>query len=315
MSPRTALLVALSLSASLAQAQHDHASHATAVDETDEAQVAFLQAVRSALQPFRDQRAAVAAGFRPLGPDMPHMGQHWVHPGRAVSPDLDPSMPAMLTYLDVGGEPVLTGAAFTLPVAANETPPAFPFEGAWHAHAGRLMDEAFGLVPHGARDADRPRLAMLHAWTEVDNPNGVWAADNWALPLIRRGLPVPPHVPPHAGRAVALVAGYEPFFREAIRRAADPTSEEWDHIDAALATHADEIDRLLSAHGSHDLEALAQAWLSLWDEVERGVRPATAEALRPLFGKEGHTGTHPIDPSMRSLTDEPSVPLRVDGDR
>ncbi len=297
MTLRTPLLAALVLAAPLAHAQHVHPARAPAGESQAEAEATFLREVRDAIRPFADQRAASAAGFRPLGPDMPHMGQHWVHPGRAVSRDFDPAAPAMLTYLDVDGVPVLTGAAFTVPVAGGEAPPAFPYEGAWHAHAGRLMDEAFGLVPHGVRDEDRPRLAMLHAWTEAANPDGVWAADNWALPFVRRGLVVPEHVPPAAGRAVALVAGYAEFFREAIRRAAAPTEDEWRQIDDAFARHGAAIEALLNAGTEGeppDVEALTRQWAALWSEIEQGGSERLIGALRPLFGADGHTGTHGI---------------------
>ena len=256
----------------------------------------FLAATRSALEAYADPADALAAGFRPLGPDMPHMGQHWVHPGRAVSRDLDPSQPAMLTYLDVGGRAVLTGAAFTIPVAAGASPPDFPAPGAWHAHAGRLQDEAFGLVPHGVQDANRPRLAMLHAWTGVANPDGVWAADNWALPFVRGGYAVPPHVPPAAGRAVALAVGYEPFFNEAVARAARPTPEESEAVAALLSHHRAAIRSRLEATPAGqppDPAALADAWRQLWTELERAV-PRVAERTRRLFGADGDTGTHAI---------------------
>lgn len=275
-----------------ASAQHAH-SHASAAPETPE-QTAFLEATRAALARFVQQDDAIAAGYRPLGPDMPHMGQHWVHPGRAVLGRVDPSAPAMLTYLDVAGVPVLTGAAFTVPLAPGEAPPAFPVPGAWHAHAGRLMDEAFGLVPHGARADERPRLAMLHAWTEAANPDGVWAADHWGLPFLRRGMPVPPHVPPDAGRAVALVAGYGAFYREAARRAADLSAAEAAAVDAALARHAGRIDALLTPGTVPDLDALTQAWRALSDEIGRSVSEATREALRPVFGADAVSGTHAL---------------------
>lgn len=292
---RFVLAAALAALPVVAAAQHVHV-HAVPTPSTPE-QAAFLDATRAAIARFARQENAIAAGFRPLGPDMPHMGQHWVHPGRAVSRRLDPSAPAMLTYLDIGGTPVLTGAAFTLPVAAGEEPPDFPFPGAWHAHAGRLMDEAFGLVPHGTRDDDRPRLAMLHAWTEAANPDGVWAADHWGLPFLRRGLPVPPHVPPDAGRAVALVAGYGPFYREAVRRASRASEAETAVVDAALARHAGQIEGVISALAPGrvpDVDALAGTWQTLWGEIERSVSAPVATALRPLFGVDAPSDTHAI---------------------
>ena len=270
-------LLAFALAVPVA-AQHAHHAPAEAPSpETPEAD-AFLAAVRESLRAFRDPAQALAAGFRPLGPDMPHMGQHWVHPGRAVSRDLDPSRPSMLTYLDVGGRPVLTGAAFTVPLGPGHAPPTFPSAGAWHAHGGRLMDEAFGLAPHAADDDRQPRLAMLHAWTGVANPDGVWAADNWALPFVRGGYAVPEAVPPAAGRAVALAVGYAGFFRQAVERAAAPTASERATVDAVLSRHQARIRSAL-------------------DRTPAGEPPdaaALAERCERLFGEHGHTGTRAI---------------------
>lgn len=277
-----------------AGAQHAHDLGAQPAT-LDSAHVAFLQTAEQALAAFPDPASALAAGFRPLGPDMPHMGQHWVHPGRAVGRSFHPAEPSMLTYLPVEGRATLTGAAWTVPVGPGVEPPDFPWPGAWHAHAGRLMDEAFGLVPHGARDADRPRLAMLHAWTGVPNPDGPFAPDNWALPFARVGVPAPAHITPDAGRAVALAAGYLPFYREAVVRASSPDAKALAVIDAVLAHHAERIRARLVAAPDRPLnvDVLAHDWHRLGAEMQAAV-PSLWPQLAPLFGADGHTGTHAI---------------------
>ncbi|PAP77694.1 hypothetical protein [Rubrivirga marina] len=288
---RTALLLLLAAPLA-AQHTHDHGHPPTALDS---AQVAFLDTAERALDAFAEPADALAAGFRPLGPDMPHMGQHWVHPGRAVSRTFAPAEPSMLTYLPVDGKPMLTGAAWTIPVGPGEAPPDFPWPGAWHAHAGRLMDEAFGLVPHGVRDADRPRLAMLHAWTGVPNPEGPFTADNWALPFVRAGVPVPHHVPPDAGRAVALAAGYAPFFREAVVRTAVPPPETLTRIEAALDACAAAVRTLLAERPAEasDVAALEAEWARLGDAI-REAAPDLWPRLTSIFSEDVHTGTHAI---------------------
>ena len=289
-------LLVLALAAPVA-AQHAHPAHGHAppAEATpDSAQVAFLASATQALRAFADPADALAAGFRPLGPDMPHMGQHWVHPGRAVGRAVDPAEPSMLTYLPVDGADVLTGAAWTVPVGPGEAPPDFPWPGAWHAHAGRLMDEAFGLVPHGVRDDGRPRLAMLHAWTGVANPDGVFAADNWALPFVRAGLAVPGAVTADAGRAVSLAAGYRAFFAEAIGRAAAPNADQRRRVDAVLDARSQAVRRLLPHHGPPDVAALEREWRTVGAEIEAAV-PELWLSLSALFGTRGHTGTHAID--------------------
>ena len=288
---RAALLLLLAAPVG-AQHTHDHGHHPATLDS---AHVAFLETAEHALAAFSNPADALAAGFRPLGPDMPHMGQHWVHPGRAVGRAFVPGEPSMLTYLLVDGAQVLTGAAWTIPVGPDEAPPDFPWPGAWHAHAGELMDEAFGLVPHGARDADRPRLAMLHAWTGVPNPDGPFVADNWALPFARAGVPVPHHVTPDAGRAVSLAAGYVPFFREAILRAAAPSPAELIRIEEALGARADAVRALLAERPTEapDLATLEAEWSRLGADL-REAAPERWPRMAPLFGEHGHTGTHTI---------------------
>ncbi|MGH7627661.1 MAG: hypothetical protein ACREOJ_20390 [Gemmatimonadaceae bacterium] len=41
---------------------------------------------------------------------------------------------------------------------------------------------------------------MLHAWLWLPNPAGMFASDNWALPFVRAGVPVPLADPSAAAR-------------------------------------------------------------------------------------------------------------------
>ena len=59
-----------------------------------------------------------------------------------------------------------------------------------------------------------PRLAMLHAWVWMENPDGTFAQHNWALPFARSTISVPPDVPEAAARALSLASGNEPFYSE-----------------------------------------------------------------------------------------------------
>src|SRR4051794_22026602 len=62
-----------------------------------------------------------------------------------------------------------------------------------------------------------PRLTMLHAGIWLDNPAGVFAADNWALPHYRLGIEPDPGAPESAAKALSLVSGGATYFAASIR--------------------------------------------------------------------------------------------------
>ena len=185
MSLRNYVLVAMILASSMPEkliAQHAHHTPEHTVI-TDSSTLAFLESVRLATQKYNNQQAAITAGYRPIGPDMPNMGQHWIHTEFARRRQINPNRPGMLTYLRVDSTDVLTGVAFTQPVLQGESPPELPYQGAtWHFHFRTLETEAIS-PPHHEHTDTGPRLAMLHAWVWKDNPDGVFAADNWAPSL------------------------------------------------------------------------------------------------------------------------------------
>ena len=270
-------------------AQHAHPSghHGKAV-ESDSAVVAFVREARAATDVYHSLEAAIAAGYRLMGPDMPNMGEHWIHPRMAVRRPFDPARPSVLTYVRVDREPVLTGVAYTVPVRPGEAPPAFPFEGAWHYHAASLEEEAFGHKPHAMApaEADEPRLAMLHAWIWTGNPDGLFAADNWALSFVRLGLPVPPEVPPPAAKALFLVEGGVDYYARAVQLAGPPSPAEREAVRATLFAYRNEVQRHLAraaeAGRPPELAALTKLWKTLWEEVAQEVSPELRSQIRPL---------------------------------
>lgn len=267
------------------QAQHTHAPPTDALSLDDPAVSAFVDQVRAATAPFQDLDAAVAAGYRTLGPDMPNMGEHWVHPGNALRREIDPTRPAMLTYLRVSGEPVLTGVAYTTPVRAGETPPAPPFPAEWHYHAGRLDDEAFGLVPHAmhAGEGGGTRLAMAHAWVWTPNPDGVFAADNWALPYVRLGLSVPDDLEPDAAKALFLLDGGVNYYTRFVEVAAQPSAADLGAVRNILDMHRAQVAATLRS-GEISTPALAARWEAMWDDVRSAVGEERWGPLRAALG-------------------------------
>ena len=272
------------------RAQHTHSVPHHGDLESDSSVVAFVREARAATDVYHSLEAAIAAGYRLMGPDMPNMGEHWINPRIAVRRPFDPARPSVLTYVRVDGKPVLTGVAYTVPVRPGESPPTFPFEGAWHYHAASLEAEAFGHKPHTMEQAatDEPRLAMLHAWIWVENPDGLFTADNWALSLARLSLPAPSEVPPPAAKALFLLEGGVDYYARMVQLAGSPSPEEREAVRAILTTYRDEVQQRLArtAKAKHapDLAALAELWEDLWEEMAQQVSPELWAQIGNLVG-------------------------------
>ncbi len=276
-------------------AQHAHAGTPeagpppAASADTPEARD-FVRTATEATRRFADRGEAIRAGYRKLGPDFPGMGEHWVHPGRIVRGVLDPSAPPVLSYVDIDGEPVLVGLAFTLPLGPDEAPPAEPLGvEVWHDHSGAVDEETL-LLNHPSSmhdDPDGPRLSMVHVWTDLENPEGVLAQNNWRLPWVRVGMKPPETPSMEAARGVSLAYGGRDFYRELIGRAAELSPEEERGVGQAVERWAGEVERLVEAGRGHggrrvDPGAFVALWAGFWSEVRSLVRSKTWSLLAPL---------------------------------
>ncbi|MEO7503001.1 MAG: hypothetical protein ABIW94_10235 [Gemmatimonadaceae bacterium] len=176
----------------------------------------MLNVARKSAELFAERSAAISAGYRRVGMDFPSMGEHWVNPRLVFEGKFDAARPAMLTYSVVNGNAVLLGVVFAIPLDPGQQPPAhFGSDAIWHEHNGSLAEESMLPEHHTASPSGAAvRLAILHAWVRAPNPDGVFAAENWALPFIRLGLSVPPGFPKGAARAVSLLSGGERYFLE-----------------------------------------------------------------------------------------------------
>ena len=272
-----------------------HAAHGRPDADLDAAQADFARRAREGTARFRDRRAAIVAGYRRLGADFPAMGEHWVNPGLAVSGRFDPARPAMLSYVVVGGTPRLAGVVYAVPLAPGERPPAIPdLPSRWHEHNGTVDEES--LAPshdahdahdahggHGdtasAADVPRVRLAILHAWTETPNPAGLFATDNWSLPFVRAGLAPPASPDPLAARALALVAGGEPYDLRLLGAGAPLAPEADAGARLALGAARGEVAALLARRSGDALDAAELRLLrDVWARVARRVAAAAGEA-------------------------------------
>ena len=144
----------------------------------------FLEAARSATAKYRDVSRALADGYRPVGPDTPAMGQHWVNLALLIEGTVDAATPAILEYAGGDSIPVLIGVAYATLLDGDEAPPDAPVPGSWwHAHRGTLDAEGLGGSHSGMDMGGGDRVAVLHAWIWLPNPAGDYEAENWLLPL------------------------------------------------------------------------------------------------------------------------------------
>src|SRR5205823_815673 len=145
---------------------------------------AFLERARAATGKYQDRAVAILDGYRQIGGDFPAMGEHWINVGLLYDGKIEPEHPEFLTYAVINGEPRLLGLAYALPLLSGESVPDWPAGiEAWHDHFRTIEDETLFPQHHSFGAAgDAPRLAMLHVWTWLANPAGIWAPDNWAIP-------------------------------------------------------------------------------------------------------------------------------------
>ena len=227
----------------------------------------FIAAARTGSARYGDLDSAIADGFRLVGGDFPGMGEHWVHAGRLMAGVVDPSRPAILAYATLGGRPTLVGVAYALPLGAGDPLPSTP-RNAWHAHSGSVEEASF-LPRHAGHGAESPgvRIAVLHAWVWLVNPDGPFATDNPALPFARAGL-APESASAPALRALALAYGGIPFYAAAATRALEPGDTSSRNIKRLLEAAAARTRAAIAAQpaGLPDTE-LATIWGNLWQEI------------------------------------------------
>lgn len=263
----------------------------TAAQVSADSMARFVARAREATRRFQDRSAAIAAGYRRIGPDFPGMGEHWISIGLLFRSSFDAAQPAVLEYVNSGGKPHLVGVAYVLPLLPGESPPAFPAPHAWHSHTKSLDEESAAIAQVGmAHDGDDgSRLAMLHAWIWLDACDSLFAANNWALPFLRLGIE-PPHgaIPPDAARALSLASGGDAFY-ESIYQRAISSADDSAAIAAAVNAARSRVDSLVAARrgttgaiGPEQLHQLIRIWDALWEQLERALPASSYRALSEL---------------------------------
>ena len=233
---------------------------------------AFIAQARLGTERYRSPDSARAAGYLPVGPDFPGMGRHWIHPSLILRDTVEAGKPAVLEFAEIEGRLTLVGVAYAV-LVRDGTPPAsvsVPVE-AWHFHQGTVEAESF-LRSHAGlgHEMPGPKIAVLHAWIWLDNPDGVLATDNWALPYARLGYRAPPQLSRIAARALALAAddGGRKYLEALMQAVGQPSDAEMAELARVLARH--QVWARAHATSAAQLEA---CWTALWSDVRASVRP------------------------------------------
>ncbi len=253
----------------------------------------FLQRARDATARYRDRQVAISDGYRVMGPEFPGMGEHWINLAIVFGAHFDAARPAILEYATIDGAPTLVGVAYALPLLADETPPDFPSAAAWHAHRETVDDEARLVeqisAAHAGQHADAggARLAMLHAWIWLDNPDGPWAANNWSLPFARAHV-IPPRTADRASaRALSLLDGGADYYATLFLSAFGVTAADSAAIRVAVDHAVRRVHAVRAAHASTEADAdevaaLRSVWHELWTSMRKSVTVAAWERATTL---------------------------------
>ena len=249
---------------------------------------AFLATAKEGTRRYASLDSAIADGYRRLGGDLPTMGEHWIHPSRVMFGRLDAARPSILLYVRHDGAPLLAGVAYTVVLARDAPYPDYPAgQGAWHEHNGTVDEETLPLGHAMHTPSTQPtRVAILHAWVWIENPRGVWTADNWMLPFVRAGL-TPDSAHAAAARALSLTAtGAVDYYVRVIATTVGGDEAQLTHARAEVeraATRVADIRRTASQQlGDADAQRLETVWDELWVRIAADGDGARAARVRRL---------------------------------
>jgi hypothetical protein len=188
-----AVLVATSCAATWAFAGSDPAAGPSAMSAAPAAGplTETLAQARLATGKYVDSLATARAdGYRPLTPEIPDMGVHFVNP--SVS-GFDPTKPPILVYEKRGGHYQLGALEWVFP----SKPKTAPLPGAKYGSFPAACHYDDGTFVPAASQADcaprapgsnspfffwHPKLVTMHVWLWYPNPTGLYASMN---PLVR----------------------------------------------------------------------------------------------------------------------------------
>ncbi|MEX2154960.1 MAG: hypothetical protein WD825_16575 [Gemmatimonadaceae bacterium] len=249
----------------------------------------FVADARTATARYRDVDVARADGFRRVGVEFPHMGEHWVNLARVLGNRFSAAEPSILTYATVRGRRQLVGVAYTSLLRAGEQPPASAAPAsAWHEHNGSVDEESFPLhhaagAPSNDPDPEALRLSVLHAWVWTPNPAGLFETGNADLPFVRLGF-APRAVTPAALNGISLALDESGYYALTLRTALRPSDAERTALERVVDAHHARGAAQLARTSRLDSIAPAANWEALWTALEREL-PGRAAELRRLKRK------------------------------
>jgi hypothetical protein len=275
-----------------------HAAHAPVRSDS------ILAVVRQTTSLFKDTAQARVAGYQPLnlnrvGDRTPFQGEHWLMMRRIVTGDSTLTEPPFIMFAQVNGKLELVGVAYSERIGHDEPTPhgLAGQEAEWHLHQTclNIPGEGFALADgvddcreRGGQPTPR-QIAMVHVWSGVMSPDGIFAHDNPALPFVAVGLRPPPdstyqdHDRSRQLRkfALALAETYDsrmPYARRIEMTTRDSVSR--DSLTARRAAIAQLIPVLKRAEAADDGMAYATAMrraIGEWD------------AIRAIYGRLAQT--------------------------
>lgn len=312
-------------------AAHDGVSHDPNLPQATKDQI---HAVARAVERYKDFDVAKAEGWTKFGDDEALMGEHWSPPKKLGWPDLqgsdariDWSKPANLMYTDIAGKKTLTGVAFVVRLAEGEAMPE-GFAGAsdrWHAHDfEKAINAATETRPllrwlanswldsnYRNKGDNRGRLAMVHAWVTLPNPDGIFADYNRLVPYLKHGLPESYAT----GGTVQAARGLELATPKGCEAAtggrlwiADASKKSTKAIQAACTTAASEVRAYLTEHRAHAamVNAFAEQAYARFDAVwTSALTPEQRARIAAMSEHGAHGDNHspPIDRSLDIMAD------------
>ena len=186
----------------------------SAICLSSETSVAFkkLEKITEELNRFHDSDVATAEGYVHYdGYDTFSMGEHWYNKEVIGAGTCDGSKPSHLQYLVINGKRTLIGTGYVCKLHNNRI---FDDSIEWHKHG-----PAWCRLPNGSSEdyrdladampnnltklnweticlqeggiPDLKDIKMLHTWNWISSPNGQFAHENFVIPFLRVGLPVP----------------------------------------------------------------------------------------------------------------------------
>ncbi len=149
---------------------------AGAADRADRLTSEERRTVHEATKRYRDLDVALADGYVPAGgcvaePELGGMGYHYLHPGLAADPDVDPAAPEILVYTPhPDGTLRLAAVEWWVPDADQDL--------ATDDDRPELFDRLPFDGPMPGHDPEMPVHYDLHVWLYKHNPAGQLAPFN-----------------------------------------------------------------------------------------------------------------------------------------